>query len=193
MWGKRKSRSAVRRVGVVFTCLVVVVLGATARVASADPGDQVVSLRSDFEKQHATASFTVPAGWVIRARPSSVVLTAPSSREGCSHVITADLNALYVAPTTTSMAWVRSRLSDKGQMIAAFPGPLSWGAASVPGSRTADGVAAQVTGSGRYGPIMTEVRLNGTLARGCPANQGPKLAKRLARMLPGVGIAATKR
>ncbi|UTI63797.1 hypothetical protein NBH00_20940 [Paraconexibacter antarcticus] len=182
-----------RRVGVVLTCLAVVVLGATARVASADPGDQVVTLRSTFEKQHATASFTVPANWAIRARSSSATLTAPSSRGGCSHVITADLNALYVAPTTTSMAWVRSRLSDKGRLVAAFPGLLSWGAASVPGSRTADGVAAQITGSGRYGPIMTEVRLEGTLVRGCPANQGPKLAKRLARMLPGVGITASRR
>lgn len=193
MWGNGNSRSVLRRVGVGLTCLVVLALAATARIASADPGDQVVTLRSLFEKQRATATFTVPAGWVIKARPSSVTLTAPSSRDGCLHTITADLNALYVAPTTTSMAWVRSRLSDKGQLIAAYPGPLSWGAATVAGSRVADGVAAQVTGSGRYGPIMTEVRLDGALTRSCPANQGPKLAKRLARMLPGVGITAAKR
>lgn len=155
--------------------------------------DLPVRLRETFETQQATATFTVPADWTVRLRSGGVTLTAPSSRKGCSHVLDVDLGALYVAPITTSTAWVASRLSDKGEIVSAHPGDLSWGAALSRKARASDGAAARLTAKGRYGPIMSEILMHAALAGRCPANQAPKAARRIARLLSGVDITATRR
>jgi hypothetical protein len=168
---------------------------ATAPPAGAPgtPGDQPIRLRSTFETQQATATFTVPAEWAVRMRAAGVTLTAPSSRKGCSHILDVRLGAIYVAPITTSVGWVASRLSDKGQLVSMHPGELSWGAAVSRKDRASDGAAARVTAKGRYGPIMSEVLMHADLSRSCPANQAPKAARRIARLLSGVGITASRR
>lgn len=155
--------------------------------------DLPVRLRATFETQQATATFTVPAGWSVRMRAGGVTLTAPSSRKGCSHVLDVDLGAIYVAPVTTSAAWVASRLSHKGEIVSAHPGELSWGAALDRHARASDGAAARLTATGRYGPIMSELLMHAALTGRCPANQAQKAARRVARLLSGVGITATRR
>lgn len=185
----RRTRRLVRAVA-----LGAVLVAACALVPAAAAADQAVRLVSGLEKQKAIASFRVPDDWTIEQRAMGVTLTAPSSRPGCSHLITAELNALYVSPTTTSVAWVRARLEGKGALIAAsVPGDLSWGVALKSGARASDGSAARLTGKGRYGPIMTEVTFTATLAGSCASNQSLKAAKRLSRLLPSLTLTAVSR
>ncbi|MCW3039706.1 MAG: hypothetical protein JWM31_1611 [Solirubrobacterales bacterium] len=164
-----------------------------AHVSPANAADQTVRLRATFEKQPATASFDVPADWTAVPRTGGVTLTAPSSQAGCRHVLSADLDALYVSPTTNAESWVRSRLVGAGPTIAQSPpGELFWAVAARPAAPRSAGTAARLTGKGRYGPIATEVRFTTALSGDCAAGQGLRAAKRLARVLPSLTLTTAR-
>lgn len=136
MSGTPRQRCPFRRVSraLALTC---VLAATTPSLASAD---QTVRLRSAFETQQASASLRVPDDWVVRTRSRGPTLTAPSRREDCDHVLTADLNALYVSGSATAAAWVKSRLYGKGAPIATGGAPdLAWAVATPKRSREAFG------------------------------------------------------
>ncbi|MCW3015985.1 MAG: hypothetical protein JWO02_3077 [Solirubrobacterales bacterium] len=173
--------------------LMLLALTALALAPSSADADRSVRLRATFEGQQATATFSVPDEWTSDTRASGVRLTAPSSRDGCTHVLQLDVDLLYVALTLSSADWVISRLIGQGTLVAGAPGAYSWGVAAPKGARTSTGAAARAAGTGRYGLIMSEIRSSADVSRGCPSSQGARAAKRLARVLQGLVLTTAKR
>jgi hypothetical protein len=182
--GKRPAR---------FGLIALLAIAAPAFTPSPASADRSLRLRASFEGQQVTATFSVPDDWRSETRTASVKLTAPSSREGCDHVLQLDLGLLYVALEVRSADWVVSRLLGTGPLVAGAAGEYSWGVAARKGARTSTGAAARVAGTGRYGRIMSEVRSSADVARECPPGQGAKAARRLARVLQGVALSTAKR